>query len=136
MPETFFSSPDKGWFCLTKKISKKTNIFFKLFNQLAFLALEKRETLSAQCAKTTEGENKGLNMEREVRRSVFHRISSKRSQLSIIEENLLSSCTGSSHSYSVNELPTRTVVRLDSKPKDRAEYLTISSCVSVRMSRY
>ena len=61
-------------------------------------------------------------MEREVRRSVVHRISSKHSQLSIIEENLLSPCTGSSHSYSVNEFPRRTAVRLDSKPIDRAEY--------------
>ena len=61
-------------------------------------------------------------MEREVRRSVFHRISSKRNQLSIIEEYLLGPYTGSSHSYSVNAFPTQTAVRLDSKPIDLAEY--------------
>ena len=61
-------------------------------------------------------------MEREVRKPVVHRISSKRSQLSIIEEYLLGPYTGTSHSCSVNAFPRRTAVRLDSKPIDRAEY--------------
>ena len=61
-------------------------------------------------------------MELEVRRSVVHRISSKRSQLSIIEENLLRPDTGSSHSCSVKEFPRRTAAPLESKPIDRAVY--------------